>query len=156
MHLHGADFGEAIPALYAEPPGEAGEAATIECSRIVVLSPDASDVLREVREDCVYVVGGLCDYQRLANVTAHRAGERKTRAARLPIAEVLGGGDRVDILTVNQVLVALHDVANGCDWGDALRRAMPPRKLRDVAEGGGAAASEGATLAKGAALASES
>jgi hypothetical protein len=158
VRVHGADFGAAIPALYALPP-DAGEPATIDGSRIVVLSPDAPDALREVREDCVYVIGGLCDYKRIANVTCQRASTRGTRAARLPISEALGLGDRVDILTVNQVVVALHDVANGCDWADALRRAMPARKLRDFADGGdgggGGASSEGALPARGAAPAGE-
>jgi hypothetical protein len=149
VRVHGADFGAAIPALYAVPP-DTGEPATIDGSRVVVLSPDAADVLDEVREDCVYVIGGLCDYKRIANVTCRRAEARGARAARLPISEVFGLGNRIDILTVNQVITALHDVANGCSWADALRRAMPARKLRDVADGVGMS-SAAAIPAKGAA-----
>ncbi|KAG8470870.1 hypothetical protein KFE25_009291 [Diacronema lutheri] len=125
MQLCREDFGRAVPALCASTGR--GEA---ECPPIVVLSPDAADVLLEVRLDEVYVVGGLCDAKRIANVTASRAAERGVRAARLPIDETFGASDMLNILTVNQVIVALMVMANCSDWRVALCEAIPPRKLR--------------------------
>jgi len=43
--------------------------------RIIVLSPDAPEALLEAPSIYdVYVVGGLCDYKRIANATLDRAG----------------------------------------------------------------------------------
>ena len=54
---------------------------------------------------CIYVVGGLCDYKRIANATRHRASARGCRCARLPL-ERLGVKIGVEILTVDQVCQA--------------------------------------------------
>lgn len=126
-----ADFGVAVPALCAGPQSKTD---ATPCPPIVVLSPDAEEVLHSVTRDEVYVIGGLCDYKRIANVTASRASERGVRAARLPITEAFGANDMVDILTVNQVIVALMVMANTGDWRLALREALPPRKLRVINE----------------------
>jgi tRNA (guanine9-N1)-methyltransferase len=70
--------------------------------RVVVLSPDAPECLTDVRRDTVYVVGGLCDYKRIANATLDRAAAAKVEARRLPLREAFGNNFSVNILTVNQ------------------------------------------------------
>lgn len=128
-----ADFGVAVPALCAGPPADDGApAGAARCPRVVVLSPDADEVLHSVRSDEVYVIGGLCDYKRIANVTVSRAEERGVRAARLPIKETFGVATVVTVLTVNQVISALMVMANSGDWELALRQALPLRKMRNA------------------------
>jgi len=151
MHFCEGDFAASVTELcapLAEPAvepeamvntagsgGPQGEIPMGLGPRIVVLSPDAEVALTEVREDEVYVIGGLCDYGRILNVTAQRAEERGVFAARLPISEAFGVTISVDILTINQVVVALMEVVNnGGDWEKAFREALPPRKLREVDE----------------------
>ena len=62
----GSDFATGLPALCA--PSDAPQ--------IVVLSPDADTPLTTLDPGSIYVVGGLCDYRRIANATRDRARER--------------------------------------------------------------------------------
>lgn len=124
-------FAEALPAVCS--PAEDGAARGTPV-RIVVMSPDAEEPLREVAKDAVYVVGGLCDYKRSVQTTLNGARASGVCARRLPLAETLGASvPSVTILTVDQCVAALHLAhANGGDWGAALRAALPQRKLRAV------------------------
>jgi len=79
-----------------------GRASASGGPRVVVLSPDAPECLTDVRRDTVYVVGGLCDYKRIANATLDRAAAAKVEARRLPLREAFGNNFSVNILTVNQ------------------------------------------------------
>ena len=114
--------------------------------RIVVMSPDAECALEGAPvRDAVYVVGGLCDYRRIANATLDRAEAAGVEARRLPIEETFGANFSVNILTVNQTVEALCRAGlNGGDWEDALRGGVPGakdgvvqgRERRGRAEGG--------------------
>ena len=99
--------------------------------RIVVMSPDAECALEGAPvRDAVYVVGGLCDYRRIANATLDRAEAAGVEARRLPIEETFGANFSVNILTVNQTVEALCRAGlNGGDWEDALRGVLPARKM---------------------------
>ena len=101
--------------------------------KIVVMSPDATEVFTgPPAEDEIYVVGGLCDYKRIANATLDRAAAAGVCARRLPIEESLGDDERVtvDILTVNQTVEALCRAwHSGGDWAAALRAVIPARKF---------------------------
>jgi Trm5-related predicted tRNA methylase len=100
-----------------------------------VLSPDAPECLTgAVRSDTVYVVGGLCDYKRIANATLDRAAAANVEARRLPLREAFGNNFSVNILTVNQTVDALCRAwHNGGDWADALGKALPKRKMEEHA-----------------------
>uniref|UniRef100_A0A7S3BQC5 tRNA (guanine(9)-N(1))-methyltransferase n=1 Tax=Haptolina ericina TaxID=156174 RepID=A0A7S3BQC5_9EUKA len=120
VHLLQEDYSMSLPALCAPAP-----------ISIVVLSPDAAEPLEALHPNCVYVIGGLCDYKRIANATRERASARDVCCRRLPIREALCTAIPVEILTVDQVAIALLEVANnGGDWARALLCAVPPRKLR--------------------------
>eukprot|EP00966_Prymnesium_polylepis_P323714 7379865-Prymnesium_polylepis.1 len=113
----GGEFTTALPLLCA--PG---------APDLVVLSPDADEPLSTLSTSCVYIVGGLCDYKRIANATRDRAAAHRCRCARLPLREALGAKLGVEILTVDQVVIALVEAANnGGDWAAALVEAVPPR-----------------------------
>jgi len=104
--------------------------------RIVVLSPDAPAALTDPPSpEDVYVIGGLCDYKRIANATLDRADAFGVDARRLPIEETLGTNLNVNILTVNQTCECLFRARlNGGDWADALRGVLPKRKMEEVEE----------------------
>lgn len=108
-------------------------------TRIVVMSPDAEFALEGAPDrDAVYVVGGLCDYKRIANATLDRAEAAGVEARRLPIEETFGANFSVNILTVNQTVEALCRAGlNGGDWADALRGVLPARKMASFRGGKG-------------------
>ena len=125
----------------AEPFREAAAAQTASggarpIRRIVVLSPDAPTALTDPPSpEDVYVIGGLCDYKRIANATLDRAEAFGVEARRLPIEETLGTNLNVNILTVNQTCECLFRARlNGGDWGEALSAVLPRRKLEEVEE----------------------
>jgi len=118
----GSDFATGLPALCA--PSDAPQ--------IVVLSPDADTPLTTLDPGAVYVIGGLCDYRRIANATRDRARERGVCCRRLPLQEALGAKLPVEILTVDQVVQILLHCSNTGDWVGAFEAAVPPRKLRAV------------------------
>lgn len=125
----------------AEPFREAAAAQTASggarpIRRIVVLSPDAPTALTDPPSpEDVYVIGGLCDYKRIANATLDRAEAFGVEARRLPIEETLGTNLNVNILTVNQTCECLFRARlNGGDWGEALSAVLPRRKMEEVEE----------------------
>ena len=101
--------------------------------RVIVMSPDAPQAITEAPStDDIFVVGGLCDYKRVANATLDRAEAAGVEARRLPIEEILGPVS-VNILTVNQTVEALcrAHLSSG-DWRAALEAVLPPRKLEEM------------------------
>ncbi|XRB09632.1 tRNA (guanine(9)-N1)-methyltransferase [Pycnococcus provasolii] len=115
-------FAEALPALCGM------------ATRVVVLSPDADEVLETVEADTVYVVGGLCDYSRCVKHTLESARASGVQARRLPLRETFDHRLSVEILTVEQAVAALHSAfSNGGNWGEALAESVPARKLKEVA-----------------------
>ena len=113
-------------AVSGEDPGAAPEGS--DASEVSGVDPRASKSVRrgaavEDRRDvagrgvraggcagprCVSVVGGLCDYRRIANATLDRAEAAGVEARTSPIEETFGGQlHAVNILTVNQTVEAL-------------------------------------------------
>lgn len=122
-----------------QPFADAAKMASIDTNpirNIVVMSPDAPIALTEAPSPRdVYVIGGLCDYKRIANATLDRAEAFKVTARRLPIEETLGTNLNVNILTVNQTAECLFRARlNHGDWAAALQDVLPKRKLEEVDE----------------------
>lgn len=123
---------------------------------MVYLTPDTNNVLTEVRDDKVYVVGGLVDRNRLKGFTAKRATELGLTIARLPIQENIVLANKV--LTTLHVVQILHHVhAHPGDWKGAFEAVIPARKrkqsermgivgkkFKDTEQRGEAGAGEGA------------
>ena len=90
---------------------------------------DATVVLESLSREVVYVIGGMVDNKRIMGKTRSIAQQQGIRAARLPIAELLGA-DVDPVLNVNTVVEVLSSFqATGC-WQQALRGALPPRKQK--------------------------
>jgi len=92
--------------------------------RIVYLTPDSREVLREYDPDDVYVVGAVNDGGHGDTVTLSSAKEAGVRHAKMPLRQTIGFGAD---LNVDHVVAALLDVkATRGDWFYALRW-MPAR-----------------------------
>ena len=94
---------------------------------LVYLTADSTTVLSALRDDRVYVLGGIVDRNRLKNITMEKARQQGIATARFPIGEYcdLTGSE---VLTINQcfeILLARHATA---DWSEAFLRGIPSRK----------------------------
>jgi tRNA (guanine9-N1)-methyltransferase len=111
-------------------------------SSIVYLSPDATELLEDLDENTVYVIGGLVDETVSKKVTFDKCKELKIKTCSLPIEKYMkrktnpGEFDSKlsktytynKILTINQVFEILADYYENKDWPKALARGVPKRK----------------------------
>ena len=96
--------------------------------KIVYLTADSPNVLTELREDEVYVLGGIVDRNRYKNLCLDKAIENGVRHAQLPISQYIDLKSR-RILTVNQVFQIMMAYLECRDWQQAFVSIIPPRKF---------------------------
>ena len=144
--VHAAPL-EALGPFKAPPPLRAGEGRMEQ--RMVYLTADSDTVLRDVRRDRVYVLGGIVDRNRLKGATLARAGALGISTARLPLREEglgagaaggagagSGSGSGSSIVSGTQHLALSHvfeillQFQHCRDWGQAFRTVLPARKVR--------------------------
>jgi tRNA (guanine9-N1)-methyltransferase len=103
-----------------------------ERERIVYLSPDSPNVLRELDDDKVYVIGGIVDRDRMKGSSQKRAEELGVSTARLPIHEpdLFPDGRKFPhkSLNVNAVAEILFSYAHCRSWAEALQPHLPTRR----------------------------
>jgi hypothetical protein len=113
--------------------------------RIVLLSPESSNVLQELNREDVYVIGGISDNQndmkgttlnnatrlvRLFVLLLHclTALPKGLRHARLPLLEHCPElTTRATVLNINHCFEILLLVAGGLSWRDAIDKSVPTR-----------------------------
>ncbi|CAG7734231.1 unnamed protein product [Allacma fusca] len=98
-----------------------------EKSKIVYLSSESHNVLTEVDEDKVYVIGGLVDHNAKKGLCYQLAEEKGITHARLPLKEWVDMRTR-GVLSINQVFSILANVSLGVSWQTAILNAIPARK----------------------------
>jgi Trm5-related predicted tRNA methylase len=96
-------------------------------SKIVYLSSESHNVLTEVSEDKVYVIGGLVDHNAKKGLCFQLAEERGIAHARLPLKEWVDMEAR-GVLSINQVFSIVANVSLGMPWQTAILNAIPARK----------------------------
>lgn len=105
---------------------------------LVYLTADATETANTLEEGKAYIVGGIVDHNRYKNLCANKARDLGIRTMRLPInAQTLRLADGAElasrkVLTVNQVFDILSGWAETQDWSQALARAFPVRKFKEV------------------------
>lgn len=95
--------------------------------KIVYLTSESDNVLDDVVDDKVYVIGGIVDHNRLKGITHEDATKRGLYTARLPLDEYVDMQSR-KVLTVNHVFMILLGVLNTHDWAKTLSAVLPKRK----------------------------
>lgn len=106
----------------------------IDLKKIVYLTADADEVLDEINEDDVYVIGGIVDRNRLKNATLNKAKTLGVRCKKfnLDASVILKCGTKV--LTVNHCVDIVMHRAHGLSWNEAYMKVLPERKgLESVA-----------------------
>eukprot|EP01129_Flabellula_baltica_P002345 TRINITY_DN12163_c0_g1_i1.p1 TRINITY_DN12163_c0_g1~~TRINITY_DN12163_c0_g1_i1.p1 ORF type:complete len:271 (+),score=65.51 TRINITY_DN12163_c0_g1_i1:119-814(+) len=94
---------------------------------LVYLSPDSENVLEEIDESKVYVIGGIVDANSMTKRSISEAGKLELTTAKLPIEEYYPEACNKS-LNVNHVFQILSDVADHKDWARAFEEHIPKRK----------------------------
>lgn len=112
-------------------------------NRIVYLTGDSDNTLPSIdellKEDdnnktkySVFVLGGLVDHNRHKNLCQSRASQRGIATARLPIQEYMKLNQRTILSTVTVFEILIEALAMQKPWPEALRGAMPKRKIAEI------------------------
>ncbi|RSH92661.1 tRNA (guanine(9)-N(1))-methyltransferase [Saitozyma podzolica] len=96
---------------------------------LVYLSADAEEELQTLREDEVYIIGGIVDRNRHKSLCQNKAERLRIRTAKLPIGKYIAHLPTRKVLTVNQVFDILVGYIDLQDWKAAFETALPPRKF---------------------------
>ncbi|CAG8545608.1 10908_t:CDS:2 [Paraglomus brasilianum] len=104
------------------------EEVFVDTSKITYLTADADDVLTDLSEDEVYVIGGLVDRNRHKGVCLRKAHDLGIAAAKLPISSYITMKTR-SVLTVNHVAEIMISYVNRQNWEKAFNDIIPKRKF---------------------------
>ena len=111
--------------------------ALCDAGRMVYLSPEADEVLDEVADGFVYVIGGLVDRKVQYGASRSRAEELGIRAARLPLQENLptalkGRSNVLDALNLTTVMQVLVEFAKCREWATAVSTVLASGAQRNL------------------------
>jgi len=98
---------------------------------VVYLTADSDEELTELKPDETYVIGGICDHNRLKNECLNKAQASGIRTARLPIGTYLSDLRTRKVLTVNQAFEILVHWVDTRDWESAFHTVIPKRKFEE-------------------------
>nr|CAG4641187.1 EOG090X0D3U [Eulimnadia texana] len=96
-------------------------------SRIVYLTSESDNIIQDLSDDKVYVIGGLVDHNSQKGLCHQLALERGVSHGRLPLDEHVDMKTR-KVLTIDHVFNILVNVSNGQTWKEAFLQVLPARK----------------------------
>ncbi|CAG8593811.1 940_t:CDS:2 [Cetraspora pellucida] len=97
---------------------------------LVYLTADATDVIDELNENKVYIIGGIVDKNRHKNLCYDKAKEENIATAQLPIENCIKLTTR-KVLAINHVFEILVRWLECKDWQKAFLEVIPQRKFND-------------------------
>ncbi|XP_063446695.1 tRNA methyltransferase 10 homolog A-like [Mytilus trossulus] len=95
---------------------------------IVYLSGDSPNVLEDLSDDHVYIIGGLVDHNQYKGMCHQLAVEQGMSHAQLPIGQYIEMKSR-KVLTVNHVFEILLKYSETKDWKESFFSVIPQRKV---------------------------
>ena len=95
--------------------------------RVVYLSSESDNVITQLQDDKVYIIGGLVDHNHHKGLCHAKATELAMATARLPIDQFISMKTR-KVLAVNHVFEILAAVSQGKEWKEAFLGVIPERK----------------------------
>ena len=102
--------------------------AAKKAEEIVYLTADSPNVIEELDESKVYIIGGIVDRNRYIKLTLNKAEKQGISHGKLPIGDHLKLKTST-VLTVNHVFEILAEQFNTKDWKKTLEKVIPDRKI---------------------------
>lgn len=93
----------------------------------VYLSSDSENIITELDNSKVYIIGGLVDHNAHKNESLAKARHQGIQHGQLPLRKFLEMKSR-NILTIDHVFDILLHVTEGTSWKDAFLKVLPARK----------------------------
>ena len=98
---------------------------------LIYLSPDSDEVLDNINQDEILIIGGYIDKPISKFKSLQKADKYSIRTKRLPIKE--NYENKINcVLNINTVVEIISDYIENKDWGKALDKAIPKRKIRNL------------------------
>jgi len=94
--------------------------------KLVYLSSESDNVIKELEQDKIYIIGGLVDHNSHKGICYKKAVEQGIAHGQLPIGEYFDVKTR-KVFTINQVFEILLRVSEGKTFKDAFEAALPKR-----------------------------
>eukprot|EP01025_Chloroclados_australasicus_P048877 TRINITY_DN5546_c0_g1_i3.p1 TRINITY_DN5546_c0_g1~~TRINITY_DN5546_c0_g1_i3.p1 ORF type:complete len:339 (+),score=43.87 TRINITY_DN5546_c0_g1_i3:48-1064(+) len=101
--------------------------------KMIYLSGDAEEEMKDIDKDAIYIVGGLVDSNRFQGMCEKKAKELGIKTMALPIGQYVQLTTS-KILTVNHVIEILVKFNECRDWKKTLLETIPQRKIAKVLE----------------------
>jgi len=103
----------------------------LDHSKMIYLSPDATEELDEVEKDSIFIIGGIVDRSPVRNLSYSQARRQEIRSARLPLEAYLPKRlfKALNINTVVEILLKYHETTS---WEQAFEICLPKRIHGDV------------------------
>ncbi|KAK4036376.1 hypothetical protein OUZ56_028435 [Daphnia magna] len=95
--------------------------------KIVYLTSESDNVIENLKDDYVYIIGGLVDHNSHKGLCHKLAEEKGLSHGRLPISENIDMKTR-KVLTIDHVFNVMVNICNGQSWKEALLEILPARK----------------------------
>ncbi|KAH0999101.1 tRNA methyltransferase 10 homolog A-like [Dendroctonus ponderosae] len=95
--------------------------------KLVYLTSDSDNVIHNLEDDKVYIIGGLVDHNGHKGICYNKAVEEGIAHGQLPIGEYFWMKQR-KVLTINQVFEILIRVSEGKTFKEAFELILPRRK----------------------------
>ena len=100
-----------------------------EAKRLVYLTSDSENVLSELKDNEIYIIGGIVDRNRLKGKCYDEALKYNVAHARLPLERCLAKMPSTKVLTCNHVFgILLQYREQNENWAEALQQILPNRK----------------------------
>ncbi|XP_063974831.1 tRNA methyltransferase 10 homolog A [Diachasmimorpha longicaudata] len=98
-----------------------------ETKKIIYLTSESDNVIDNLEQDFVYIIGGLVDHNQQKGLCHELAQKAGVAHARLPLDKFLKMKSR-KVLTIDHVFEILLRVTEGKTWQDAFLQVLPLRK----------------------------
>ncbi|VWU49358.1 tRNA m(1)G methyltransferase, putative [Hepatocystis sp. ex Piliocolobus tephrosceles] len=96
--------------------------------KIVVLSPDATEELTEIKDDEVYIISALVDRSISKNMSFYQASLQNLATKKLPLEKYIKK-KKSNVLNVNTVVEILISYLKNNNWLKAFEKCMPQKKV---------------------------
>jgi len=141
VSLHSSDYSKLfVPESAADdssgPIGIGAANGGKKCAmskELVYLTSDSTETLEDLDDNCVYIIGGIVDRNRLKGATYNKAQKQGIRTAKLPIKEHCKMS-ATHVLTINHVFDILKSYSSCKSWATAMEKVLPSRKGATVTD----------------------